>query len=142
MSQYSFNLTFSAIDSILDLSEWDTEIDSPTPEIAQIDCTPENWYTQYWSNCVSKHLCADLNGYEFREICDYTFYDDETIYTGHFLDLYLDDDLVGLQYASSRVPPGRAPNHRRSRLTRTSSGTSKPISMGPDHGMTAKAGRE
>ena len=29
-----------------------------------------------------------LDGYKFQEICDYTFEDDETIYTGHFLDLY------------------------------------------------------
>jgi len=31
---------------------------------------------------------ANLNGLEFREICDYEVQDDETIYTGHFLDLY------------------------------------------------------
>jgi len=80
--------TFSTIDSILDSSEWDTEIDNPIPENAQIDSTPENWYTQYWFNCSLRQLCADLDGYEFHEICDYVFYDDETIYTEHFLDLY------------------------------------------------------
>jgi len=41
-SQYLFDHTFSTINSILDLNEWDTEIDGPTPETAQVDCTPEN----------------------------------------------------------------------------------------------------
>jgi len=88
ISQYSFDHTFSTINSILDLNEWDTEIDGPIPETMQIDCTPENWYTQYWSTCTSKQVCADLDGNEFREICDYTFYSNKTIITGHFLDLY------------------------------------------------------
>jgi len=87
-SQYSFDLTFLTIDSILDLSDWDTEIDGPTLETVQIDCILENWYTQYWSNCASLQLAADLDSYEFREICDYTFEDDETINTGHSLDLF------------------------------------------------------
>jgi len=63
--------------------------DEPIPETAQINCIPENWYTQYWSNCASLQLAAHLDGYEFREIYDYAFGDfDETIDTGHFLDLY------------------------------------------------------
>jgi len=87
-SQYSYDYTSSIFDSILDSSEWNTEVDRPIPETTQINCTPENWYTQYWSNCAINNQCADLDGYEFHEICNYTFEDNETIYTGHFLDLY------------------------------------------------------
>ena len=86
--QYSFDFTFSSLDEIASLELWNEEIDGPRPSQEKIDCTPQNWYTQYWSNCASSNLSADLDGYEFREICDYEFYDDETIYTGHFLDLY------------------------------------------------------
>jgi len=88
-SQYSIDHTFALIDNeISKYEQWEELSDGPIPETVQINCTPENWYTQYWSNCVSLQLVADLDGYEFREICDYTFEDDETIYTGHFLDLY------------------------------------------------------
>jgi len=52
------------------------------------DCTPQHWYTQYWYDCAFAHQCANLTGLDFRDICDYEFTDDETIYTGHFLDLY------------------------------------------------------
>jgi len=84
--QYSFDFTFDSIDQNLEL--WDEEIDGPTPT-AEIDCTPQNWYTQYWFNCAQNNICADLDGYEFRDICDYDLCsEDETIYTGHFLDLY------------------------------------------------------
>jgi len=87
-SQYSLDYTFSSIDNeISSYERWDEEIDAPIPSKA-IDCTPKNWYTQYWFNCVLNNLSADLDEYELREICDYTFEDDETIYTGHFLDLY------------------------------------------------------
>ena len=34
------------------------------------------------------NIGTELDRYEFREICDYTLYDNETIYTGHFLDLH------------------------------------------------------
>ena len=87
-SQYSLDYTFSSIDSeISSYEEWNEEIDGTIPSEA-INCTPENWYTQYWFNCTLNNLSADLDGYEFREICDYEFQDDETIYTGHFLDQY------------------------------------------------------
>jgi len=87
-SQYSLNYTFGVIDSeIANYQLWDEYINGPIPSDT-IDCTPENWYTQYWSNCTSQQLSTDLDEYEFREICDYTFEDDKTIYTGHFLDLY------------------------------------------------------
>jgi len=87
-SQYSLDYTFFSIDSeISGYEKWDEEIDGAIP-CEVYDCTPENWYTQYWHNCALNSLSADLDGYEFREIFDYTFYDDDTIYTGHFLDLY------------------------------------------------------
>jgi len=88
-SQYSLDYTFASIDDEVSIYEqWEEFSDRPIPENAQINCTPENWYTQYWFNCALNSLSADLDGYEFQEICDYTFEDDETIYTGHFLDLY------------------------------------------------------
>jgi len=89
-SQYSLDYTFSSINSEISNYElWIEDIDGPTPTEEEIDCTPWNWYTQYWFNCAINNLSADLDGYEFREICDYAFSDyDETIYTGHFLDLY------------------------------------------------------
>jgi len=84
--QYSFDFTFDSIDQQTEL--WDEEIDGPTPT-AELDCTPQNWYTQYWFNCAQNNICADLDGYEFREICDYELgSEDETIHTGHPLDLY------------------------------------------------------
>jgi len=87
-SQYSLDYTSSSIDSeIASYEKWEEEIDRPIPS-EPIDCTPKNWYNQYWFNCALNNLGADLEGYEFREISKYTFEDDETIYTGHFLDLY------------------------------------------------------
>jgi len=44
--------------------------------------------TQYWLNCAYNHQSAELTKEELRELCDYNFEDDETIYTGDFLDLY------------------------------------------------------
>ena len=68
-------------------NEWNEFNDGPAP--VELDyITPWHWYTQYWSTCALRRQSADLNGLEFREICDYEFQDDETIYTGHFLDLY------------------------------------------------------
>jgi len=86
-SSHHFDHTYSSINQIVDLSSWDELLDGPTPT-GEIDCTPLNWYIQYWFNCAQKHICADLDGYEFREICDYAFYDDETLYTGHIIVLY------------------------------------------------------
>jgi len=87
-SEYSLDYSFVSIDSeTSNYEKWDEEIDGPIPSVV-INCTPGNWYTQYWFNCALNNLSTDLDGYEFREICDYTFEDDETLYTGHFLDLY------------------------------------------------------
>ena len=88
--QYSFDFTFASIDNEITTYElWDEEIDGISPSEEPINCTPENWYIQYWFNCAQNHICADLDGYEFREICDYSLNGyDETIYTGHPLDLY------------------------------------------------------
>jgi len=35
-----------------------------------------------------RSLYSNIDGHDFHEICDYTFEEDETIYTGHPLDLY------------------------------------------------------
>jgi len=72
-SQYSLDYTFSAIDEeIAKYKQWEEFSDRPIPETVQINCTPENWYTQYWSNYAINNLYADLDGYEFREIREYT----------------------------------------------------------------------
>jgi len=88
-SQYSFDYTFSSIDNeITNYESWEEAINGPIPPKA-IECSPQNWYTQYWFNCAINSLCANLDEYELREICDYAFGNyDETIYTVHFLDLY------------------------------------------------------
>jgi len=91
-SSYEFDYTFGSIDeeiatTIREENEWDEYADGPAP-VELDDITPWHWYTQYWSTCTLLRQSADLNGLEFREICDYEFQDEETIYTGHFLDLY------------------------------------------------------
>jgi len=86
-SSYRLDYTYTSIYSLLEQVTWDPVLDGPTPK-KEVNCMPESWYTQYWDNCATNHVCADLDGYEFREICDYTFEDDETIFTGHFLDQY------------------------------------------------------
>jgi len=88
-SQYLLDYTFASIhNGFSSYKKWEEEIDGPIPSEA-VDCTPKNWYTQYWFNCVLHNINADLDGYEFHEICDNAFGNyDETIYTGHFLDLY------------------------------------------------------
>jgi len=68
---------------------WDENSDGPIPTAYQEgDHEPWNWYTQYWSNCVRNHESAEFTEDELRELCDYYFTDDYTIYTGDFLDAY------------------------------------------------------
>jgi len=91
-SSYHFDYTFSSIDEEIattakEENEWNEYADGPAP-VELDDITPWHWYTQYWSTCALLRQSANLNGLEFREICDYEFQDVETIYTGHFLDLY------------------------------------------------------
>jgi len=91
-SSYQFDYSFGSINeeiatSAKEENEWDEYAYGPAP-VELDDTTPWHWYTQYWSTCVLLRQSANLNGHEFREICDYEFQDDETIYTGHFLDLY------------------------------------------------------
>jgi len=45
-NQYSFDFTFSSISELTSLEIWDEEIDGPTPSEEEIDCMPQNWYTQ------------------------------------------------------------------------------------------------
>ena len=66
-SQYSLDYTFSSIDNeISSYERWDEEIDAPIPSKA-IDCTPKNWYTQYWFNCVLNNLSADLTNTNYEK---------------------------------------------------------------------------
>jgi len=81
---YSFH---SIYEEISNYETWDQHIKGPI-STETIDHTPNNCYTQYWLNCATNHKCADQDRYEFREICDYTFDDNETIYTRDFLNLY------------------------------------------------------
>jgi len=89
-SQYSFDYMFQSIDSELANYElWDTFSNGPIPTPYQEgDHGPWNWYTQYWLNCAYNHENAEFTENELWEFCDYYFTNDETIYTGHFLDLY------------------------------------------------------
>jgi len=65
-SQYLLDYTFASIDSdITKYEQWEEFFDGPIPGTAQINCTPENWYTQYWSNCASLQLAANLNRDKF-----------------------------------------------------------------------------
>ena len=91
-SSYQFDYTFGSIDEEIataakEKTEWKEYVDGPTP-VELDDITPWHWYTQYWATCTRLRQSANLNGLEFREICNYEFEDDETIYTAHFLDLY------------------------------------------------------
>jgi len=89
-SQYSFNYTFQSIDSELaNYERWDEYNDGPIPQAYQEgDYEPWNCYTQYWSNCARNHENAEFNEDELWNLTDYYFNDDETIYTGDFLNLH------------------------------------------------------
>jgi len=91
-TSYQLDYSFGSIDEeITTAARKENEWNEHDNELAQVeldDITPWHWYTQYWSTCALLRQSANLNGLEFREICDYEFQDDETIYTGHFLDLY------------------------------------------------------
>jgi len=91
-TSYRFDYTFGSIDEEIanttkEENEWNEYDNGPTP-VELDDITHWHWYTQYLSTCALLRQSANLNGLEFREICDYVFQDDETIYTGHHLDLY------------------------------------------------------
>jgi len=87
--QYSFDYTFQSIDSELaNYEQWDTFSDEPIPTPRQeSDHEPWRWYTQYWLNCAHHHKNAEFTENELQDLCYYNFTDNETIYTGHFLDL-------------------------------------------------------
>jgi len=91
-SSYQFDYTFGSINeeiatALKEENEWNEYDNGPAP-VELDDITPWHWYTQYWATCALLRQSANLNGLEFREIGDYEFLDDETIYIGHFLDLY------------------------------------------------------
>ena len=88
-STQHFGQHFASFEDILEEEQWN-ELDEgePCPANQEIDCTPQNWYTEYWNFCAFSHQCADLDGYQLREICDYESPDDFSIWTGHWLDNY------------------------------------------------------
>ena len=88
-STQHFGQHFSSFEDILEEEQWN-ELDEgdPVPATAIVDSTPQNWYTEYWNFCAFSHQCADLDGYQLREICDYESPDDFSIWTGHWLDNY------------------------------------------------------
>jgi len=62
-SQYSLDYTYILIDSEISKYEpWEEFSDGPIPSAAQINCTPENWYTQYWFKCALNNRSSDLDG--------------------------------------------------------------------------------
>ena len=80
---------FSSFEEILEEDQWNEHDEGePCPTLEKVDCTPQNWYTEYWNFCAFAHLSADLNGTQFREICDYESPDDFSIWSGHWLDRY------------------------------------------------------
>ena len=84
---HHFDQSYNRLDELLNADDWDIEIDGPIPE-EYWDCEPVNWYVQYWSNCAQYNEICDFNGYEFRELFEYNFYNNYSIWTGHPLDLY------------------------------------------------------
>jgi len=89
-SQYLFDYTFQSIDDeIAKYEQWEEFSDGsiPTP-YQEGDHEPWNWYTQYWFNCACSHKNAKFTENELRNLGDYYFTNDETIYTGDFLDDY------------------------------------------------------
>jgi len=89
-SQYSFDNTFQSIDEEITIYEqWEEFSDGPIPTPYQEgDHEPWNWYTQYWFTCACSHKNAEFTENELQDLCDYYFTDNETIYTGDFLDDY------------------------------------------------------
>jgi len=86
---YGFEQHFSSFEEVLEQEHWN-EIDEgePCPTTNAIDDTPQNWYTEYWNFCAFAHQCANLNGSQFREICDYEPLEDFSIWSGHWFDTY------------------------------------------------------
>ena len=86
---YAFDQHFTSFETILEEEHWNEyEEGEPCPTSETIDSTPQNWYTEYWNFCAFAHQSADLNGTQFREICDYESPDDFSIWSGHWLDRY------------------------------------------------------
>ena len=86
---HGFDQNFSSFEEVLETDYWNEKDEGePVPTNEEIDATPQNWYTEYWNFCAFAHQCADLDGLQFREICDYEPVEDWTIYTGDPFDRY------------------------------------------------------
>jgi len=88
-STHHFDQTFSSFEDILEEPHWnDLDEGEPCPTSEAVNCTPQNWYTECWNFCAFAHQSADLDGTQFREICDYEPVEDWTIYSGDPFDYY------------------------------------------------------
>ena len=89
-STQHFDSTFSSFENLLENQDYWDENDEgePCPVTKAINCTPQNWYTEYWNFCTFAHQSADLDGTQFREICNYEPVEDWTIYSGDPFDYY------------------------------------------------------
>jgi len=87
---YQKDQPFTSFEDILEDQDYWNENDEgePRPTTQIVNCTPQNWYTEYWNFCAFAHQSANLDGYQFREICDYEPLEDWTIYSGDPFDLY------------------------------------------------------
>jgi len=86
---HHFDHTYSSIDHILDLDDWDPLIDGPILQEQDSDYEPYNWYTIEWWENVLLHQIVDWDGYLFRDLFNYKFSDhDYSIHSHDHLDVY------------------------------------------------------
>jgi len=88
VSTQHFDQSCQSIAALLHEDLWEEHIDGPQPAEAVIDCRPTSGYTAHWRQCTITNTIVDWNGYKFRELFNYDFFGDHTIYTIHPLDLY------------------------------------------------------
>jgi len=86
---YQFDYTYSSINHITDLSNWDKPFDGPTPQENDSDYERYNWYTIEWWDNALLHQIVNWEGYIFRELFNYKFNDyDYSIHSYDHLDEY------------------------------------------------------
>ena len=88
LSTQHFDQSYQSIEALINEEPWDEHLDGRIPSKAVIECRPTSWHTAHWWQCTISNTVVNWNGYEFRELFDYDFFGDYSIYTGHHLDLY------------------------------------------------------
>jgi len=88
-SSHQFDRSYSSINHIVNLDNWDPRFDRPKPQENGCDYTPYNRYPiKCWENMLL-HQTVDWDGYKFKDPFDYKFNDyDESIHTFDDLDFY------------------------------------------------------